>query len=48
MIMNFNTQNNQMKKKKKKKMKKHDKHKFKALLLERHSYNKWFDIQDDE
>ena len=46
MIMNFNTQNNQMKKKKK--MKKHDKHKFKALLLERHSYNKWFDIQDDE
>ena len=44
MIMNLNTQNFQMKKK----MKKYDKHKFKDLFLEGHSFKKWFDIQNNE
>ena len=31
-----------------KKIKEQDKHKFKALFLEGHGYNRWFNIQDNE
>ena len=41
--MNSNTQNNHIKK-----IKEQDKHKFKAIFLEGHGYNRWFNIQDNE